>query len=213
MADIPLPERAGALEAATGGVAHAASMGRFVRKRGDTYKKSLGATERLRARVKRLRKGWFRHRMPAMRAQPYRSDLRQNPSDTPAWPLSAWQTTGKECAVRRMGNADLHRSLIPQQLDCTLGSQGRSEWGRFCRVYSRCDDPRTGAWQRCHLRSPCDPQKHRGRRRAEGAQMLDPLSADVLTRPHSNSNGLLQTQGTLTQKQDPDIQSDVRRPR
>ena len=39
--DITLPELAGALEAATGVAAHAASIGRFLRKLGYTYKKSL----------------------------------------------------------------------------------------------------------------------------------------------------------------------------
>jgi transposase len=38
--DITLPELAGALEAATGVVAHSASIGRFLRKLGCTYKKS-----------------------------------------------------------------------------------------------------------------------------------------------------------------------------
>lgn len=38
--DITLPELAGALEAATGVVAHAASIGRFLRKLGYTYKKN-----------------------------------------------------------------------------------------------------------------------------------------------------------------------------
>lgn len=38
--DITLPELAGALEAATGLAAPAASIGRFLRKLGDTYKKS-----------------------------------------------------------------------------------------------------------------------------------------------------------------------------
>ncbi len=38
--DITLPELAGALEAATGVVAHSASVGRFLRKLGYTYKKS-----------------------------------------------------------------------------------------------------------------------------------------------------------------------------
>ena len=38
--DITLPELAGALEVATGVVAHAASIGRFVRKLGYTYKKN-----------------------------------------------------------------------------------------------------------------------------------------------------------------------------
>ena len=37
--DITLPELAGALEAATGIVAHSASIGRFLRKLGYTYKK------------------------------------------------------------------------------------------------------------------------------------------------------------------------------
>jgi len=38
--DITLPELAGALKAATGVVAHSASVGRFLRKLGYTYKKS-----------------------------------------------------------------------------------------------------------------------------------------------------------------------------
>ena len=38
--DITLPELAGALASATGVVAHAASIGRFLRKLGYTYKKS-----------------------------------------------------------------------------------------------------------------------------------------------------------------------------
>lgn len=38
--DITLPELAAALEAATGVVAHCASIGRFLRKLGYTYKKS-----------------------------------------------------------------------------------------------------------------------------------------------------------------------------
>ncbi|OSP53431.1 transposase [Pseudoruegeria sp. SK021] len=38
--DITLPELSGALEAATGVAAHAASIGRFLRKLGYTYKKS-----------------------------------------------------------------------------------------------------------------------------------------------------------------------------
>ncbi len=40
--DIILPELAGALEAATGVVAHSASIGRFPRKLGYTYKKVIG---------------------------------------------------------------------------------------------------------------------------------------------------------------------------
>jgi transposase len=40
--DITLPEFAGALLAATGVVAHAASIGRFLRKLGYTYKKVAG---------------------------------------------------------------------------------------------------------------------------------------------------------------------------
>jgi len=40
--DITLPELAGALEAATGVAAHAASIGRFLRKLGYTYKKVAG---------------------------------------------------------------------------------------------------------------------------------------------------------------------------
>lgn len=40
--DITLPELAGALEAATGVIAHSASIGRFLRKLGYTYKKVAG---------------------------------------------------------------------------------------------------------------------------------------------------------------------------
>ena len=40
LGDITLPELAGALASATGVVAHAASIGRFLRKLGYTYKKS-----------------------------------------------------------------------------------------------------------------------------------------------------------------------------
>ena len=40
--DITLPELAGALETATGVVAHSASIGRFLRKLGYTYKKVAG---------------------------------------------------------------------------------------------------------------------------------------------------------------------------
>ncbi|MEP3334030.1 IS630 family transposase [Sedimentitalea sp.] len=70
--DITLPELAGALASATGVVAHSASIGRFLRKLGYTYKKSLVATERLRARVKHLRQDWFKHRIPKMQAHPDR---------------------------------------------------------------------------------------------------------------------------------------------
>ena len=52
--DITLPELVGALASATGVIAHAASIGRFLRKPGYTYKKSLVPTERLRARAKKL---------------------------------------------------------------------------------------------------------------------------------------------------------------
>ena len=48
--DITLPEFAGALASATGVVAHAASIGRFCVSLGIRTKKSLVATERLRAR-------------------------------------------------------------------------------------------------------------------------------------------------------------------
>ncbi|WP_164354995.1 transposase [Sulfitobacter sediminilitoris] len=71
--DITLPEPPGALEVATGVAAHAASIGRFLRKLGYTYKKKpLVATERLRAHVKERRKNWFRHHLPAMQAHPDR---------------------------------------------------------------------------------------------------------------------------------------------
>jgi transposase len=43
--DITLPELAGALEAATGVAAHAASIGGFLRKLGYTYKKVAGCRQ------------------------------------------------------------------------------------------------------------------------------------------------------------------------
>jgi transposase len=49
--DITLPELAGALEAATGVVAHCASIGRFLRKLGYTYKKSRWSPPNVSARV------------------------------------------------------------------------------------------------------------------------------------------------------------------
>ncbi|WP_372573444.1 winged helix-turn-helix domain-containing protein [Ruegeria jejuensis] len=49
--DITLPELAGALEAATGVVAHSASIGRFLRKLGYTYKKSRWSPPNGSARV------------------------------------------------------------------------------------------------------------------------------------------------------------------
>ena len=94
--DITLPELAGALEMATGVVAHAASIGRFLRKLGYTYKKNRWwQPERLRSRVKRLRQGWFKHRMPAMRAQPTRlvfideTSVKTNLTRL-RWPLPPW---------------------------------------------------------------------------------------------------------------------------
>jgi transposase len=66
--DITLPEFAGALEAATGVAAHAAPIERFLRNLGYTYKKSLVAAKRLRAHVKKRRRNWFRHHLPAMQA-------------------------------------------------------------------------------------------------------------------------------------------------
>ena len=65
--DIILPELAGALKTATGVVAHSASIGRFFEQAWlHVQKKSLVATERLRARVKKHRLNWFRHHVPAM---------------------------------------------------------------------------------------------------------------------------------------------------
>ena len=48
--DITLPELAGALEAATGVVAHSASIGRFLNKLGYTYKKKVAGCHRATAR-------------------------------------------------------------------------------------------------------------------------------------------------------------------
>ncbi|MFV1874541.1 IS630 family transposase [Nioella sp.] len=70
--DMTMPELAGALVDATGVQAHPDAIGRFLRKLGFTYKKTLVATERRRARVRKLRDEWFRHRLPAVTAQPER---------------------------------------------------------------------------------------------------------------------------------------------
>jgi transposase len=66
--EITLPELAGELEASTGVAAHAASIGGFLRKLGNTYKKLLVATARLRTCAKKRRPSWFRHHFLAVQA-------------------------------------------------------------------------------------------------------------------------------------------------
>ena len=70
--DITLPELAGALASATGVIAHAASIGRFLRKLGYTHKKSHWSLPNGCARVKHLWQEWFKHRIPNMQAHPDR---------------------------------------------------------------------------------------------------------------------------------------------
>lgn len=66
-----MPELTGALADATGVQAHPDAIGRFLRKLGFTYKKkSLVATERRRARVRKQRYHWFKYRLPAVSTQP-----------------------------------------------------------------------------------------------------------------------------------------------
>ena len=71
--DITLPELAGHWKLPLGVTVHTASIGRFPRKLGYTYKKkSQVAPERLCARVKKRRQNWFRHHLTAMQAHPDR---------------------------------------------------------------------------------------------------------------------------------------------
>jgi len=85
--DMTMPELAGALADATGVQAHPDAIGRFLRKLGFTYIKKtppLGsmlclrlpgngiATERRRARVRKQREDWVKHRLPAVSAHPER---------------------------------------------------------------------------------------------------------------------------------------------
>lgn len=63
---------AAALASATGVVAHAPSIGRFLRKLGYTYKKSHWSRPNGCARVKHLRQDWFKYRIPKMQAHPDR---------------------------------------------------------------------------------------------------------------------------------------------
>ncbi|MCE8006803.1 transposase [Aestuariivita sp.] len=70
--DITMQELASALHDATGVCAHPNAIGKFLRKLDYTQKKSLVAAERRRAKVRRQRESGFRHRLPAMSAQPER---------------------------------------------------------------------------------------------------------------------------------------------
>ncbi|MBU3033710.1 hypothetical protein KO514_06275 [Epibacterium mobile] len=68
-----MPELAGARADATGVQAHPDAIGRFLRKLSFTYKKkTLVATERRRAKVRKQRDDWFAYRVPAVSAQPER---------------------------------------------------------------------------------------------------------------------------------------------
>ena len=136
--DITLPALAGALEAATGVVAHSASIGRFLRKPGCTYKKSHRSQPSGCARVKNLRQDKFRHRIPAMRAHPDRlvfipshrckqrlpgsgRNICQNKPHPLARSQLARPAPGNECALRRMGHSDVHGGPDTRQSDRAMG--------------------------------------------------------------------------------------------
>ncbi|WP_217805733.1 IS630 family transposase, partial [Roseovarius sp. A-2] len=70
--DITMPELSAALFDVTRVRAHPNAIGKFLRKLGYTYKKSLVATERHRAKVRRQREDWFKHRIPAVSKHPER---------------------------------------------------------------------------------------------------------------------------------------------
>ena len=57
---------------ATGVQAHPDAIGRFLRKLGYTYKKRHWSPPSAAGRVRKRREDWFRHRMPAVSAQPER---------------------------------------------------------------------------------------------------------------------------------------------
>lgn len=67
-----MPELDAVLFDATGVRAHPIALGKFLRKLGYTYKKSLVATERRRAKVRRQHENWFTHRIPAVVERPER---------------------------------------------------------------------------------------------------------------------------------------------
>ena len=70
--DITMPELAARLEDVHVVVAHPASLSRFLRKAGFTYKKTLIASERQRSDVARKRHSWIHGRQPIMREMVHR---------------------------------------------------------------------------------------------------------------------------------------------
>uniref|UniRef100_UPI003999FDE1 IS630 family transposase n=1 Tax=Roseovarius halophilus (ex Wu et al. 2025) TaxID=3376060 RepID=UPI003999FDE1 len=70
--DITLFELRDALADAEGVRVHHSSIANLLSRLGFTYKKSLVATERRRAKVRQQRADWFKHRLPAIGAQPER---------------------------------------------------------------------------------------------------------------------------------------------
>jgi transposase len=70
--DITMPELAARLEEVHAVVAHPASLSRFLRKAGFTYKKTLIASERQRSDVARKRHSWIHRRQPIMREMAHR---------------------------------------------------------------------------------------------------------------------------------------------
>ena len=93
--DITLPELAGALEVATGVVAHAASIGRFLRQLGYTYKKITGGSRKASHRCDTPPTGMVqtphaRYASPACKTCVHRRDLGQNQPDPVTRPLPSW---------------------------------------------------------------------------------------------------------------------------
>lgn len=93
--DITLPELAGALEVATGVVAHAASIGRFVRKLGYTYKKITAGSRKASCTCQAPPTGMVqtpnaRYASPACKTCVHRRDLAQNQPDPVTRPLPSW---------------------------------------------------------------------------------------------------------------------------
>ena len=70
--DITMPELAAELEARHGVCACSSSLSRILVGAGFTYKKTLMASERARAAVRKERNLWVRRRQPFMRLQPHR---------------------------------------------------------------------------------------------------------------------------------------------
>jgi len=71
-ADIPMPELAAELAAATGTTADPASLARFLIRNGYRFKKTLAASEQDRPGIKAARAEWTTPRQPHMRLEPHR---------------------------------------------------------------------------------------------------------------------------------------------